>query len=279
MRDTRQFIGAAVVEVLLSMDNICLFHQIFEHFKVPVEVRPGLLFIGTPFMVLMRFLLFFSIKGIYDCIRPLMFAIGLFCCYQGGIVLWMTLTGQEEDDDEFDAESSGVVMWFKALLGDKLVTKYQGSAFYVTMDGAARYTPMFLVLLAIEVTDVAFCIDGVSTIFMVDHYHVWTLFVGDIIAACVVRALYPQLADTVELFPDLNYSVAVVLLLVGLDMCCGVFGLDFPPGWLALSMGVLFALGMISSVLRGVCRVAEQETPGDGALEKSAEKTESYGAA
>ena len=271
--------GAAVVEVLLSMDNICLFHQIFEHFKVPVEVRPGLLFIGTPFMVLMRFLLFFSIKGIYDAIRPLMFAIGLFCCYQGGIVLWMTLTGQEEDDDEFDAESSGVVMWFKALLGDKLVTKYQGSAFYVTMDGAARYTPMFLVLLAIEVTDVAFCIDGVSTIFMVDHYHVWTLFVGDIIAACVVRALYPQLAGTVELFPDLNYSVAVVLLLVGLDMCCGVFGLDFPPGWLALSMGVLFALGMISSVLRGVCRVAEQETPGDGALEKSAEKTESYGAA
>ena len=174
--------GAAVVEVLLSMDNICLFHQIFEHFKVPVEVRPGLLFIGTPFMVLMRFMLFFSIKGIYDSIRPLMFAIGVFCCYQGGIVLWMTLTGQEEDDDEFDAESSGVVMWFKALLGDKLVTKYQGSAFYVTMDGAARYTPMFLVLLAIEVTDVAFCIDGVSTIFMVDHYHVWTLFVGDIVA-------------------------------------------------------------------------------------------------
>ena len=70
-----------------------------------------------------------------------------------------------------------------------------------------------------------------------------------------------------------------MLLLVGLDMCCGVFGLDFLPGWLALSMGVLFALGMISSVLRGVCRVAEQETLGDGALEKSAEKTESYGAA
>ena len=147
MRDTRQFIGAAVVEVLLSMDNICLFHQIFEHFKVPVEVRPGLLFIGTPFMVLMRFLLFFSIKGIYDCIRPLMFAIGLFCCYQGGIVLWMTVTGQEEDDEEFDAESSAVVMWFKRMLGDKLVTKYQGSSFYITLDGVARYTPPLIIII------------------------------------------------------------------------------------------------------------------------------------
>ena len=53
-----------MVEVLLSTDNICLFHQIFEHFRVPREVRPGLLFIGTPFMVLMRFLLFFMLKGI-----------------------------------------------------------------------------------------------------------------------------------------------------------------------------------------------------------------------
>ena len=43
-----------MVEVLLSTDNICLFHQIFEHFKVPREVRPGLLFVGTPFMVLTR---------------------------------------------------------------------------------------------------------------------------------------------------------------------------------------------------------------------------------
>ena len=260
MRDARQFLGAAVVELLLSMDNICLFHQIFEHFKVPVEVRPGLLFIGTPFMVLMRFLLFFSIKGIYDCIRPLMFAIGLFCCYQGGVVLWMTLTGMEEEEEEdFDAESSTVVQWFKSLLGDKLVTKYQGSAFYLTMDGALRYTPMFLVLLAIEVTDVAFCIDGVSTIFMVDHYHVWALFVGDIIAACVVRALYPQLAGTVELFPDLNYSVACVLVMVGADMCCGVFGYDFPPGTLAVTMGVLFTLGMASSILRGTCRNPDEE--------------------
>ena len=201
-----------------------------------------------------------------------MFAIGLFCCYQGGIVLWMTLTGQEEDDDEFDAESShrGDVVQ-EDLLGDKLVTKYQGSGVLRHHGRRARYTPMFLVLLAIEVTDVAFCIDGVSTIFMVDHDHVWTLFVGDIIAACVVRALYPQLAGTVELFPDLNYSVAAVLKLVGLDMCCGVFGLDFPPGWLALSMGVLFALGMISSVLRGVCRVAEQDDGETETREKSAE--------
>ena len=73
-----------------------MFHQIFEHFRVPREVRPGLLFVGTPFMMLMRYLLFFAMKGIYESIRPMMFAIGLFCAYQGGIVLWLTMTGQSE---------------------------------------------------------------------------------------------------------------------------------------------------------------------------------------
>jgi predicted tellurium resistance membrane protein TerC len=264
------------VELLLSTDNICLFHQIFEHFRVPREVRPGLLFVGTPFMVLMRYLLFFSMKGIYFTLRPLMFAIGLFCCYQGGVVLWMTCTGQDDDDDDFDAEKSSVVVWFKTAMGDRLMTKYVGSSFYVVVDGLKKFTPMFVVLLAVEVTDVAFCIDGVSTIFMVDHFHVGTLFIGDIVAACMVRALYPQLAGTVELFPDLNYSVAIVLLLVGGDMCAGVMGIDFPPGLLAMSMGVLFAFGMLSSVLRGVCRVQEQD--GEEAEMNDAEG-KTYGAA
>ena len=169
-----------MVEVLLSTDNICLFHQIFEHFRVPREVRPGLLFIGTPFMVLMRFLLFFMLKGIYEALRPLMFAIGLFCVYQGVVVFYMTLSGEEEDEE--DPENSSIVKWFKKMLGDRLVTKYQGSAFYINMNGVGKLTPMFLCLVAIEVTDVAFCIDGVSTIFMVDHVHVMTLFVGDVVA-------------------------------------------------------------------------------------------------
>ena len=55
-----------------------------------------------------------------------------------------------------------------------------------------------------------------------------TIFLGDIIAACLVRSLYPYLAETVDLFPDLNYSVACILTLVGLDMCAGSAGHEFP---------------------------------------------------
>tara|TARA_B100000405_G_scaffold79917_1_gene55382 strand:+ start:2411 stop:3454 length:1044 start_codon:yes stop_codon:yes gene_type:complete len=252
---TSPFIGAAVVEVLLSTDNICLFHQIFEHFRVPREIRPGLLFIGTPFMVLIRGLLFFALKGIYDYLKPLMLVLGAFCMWQGAYVFYQTIIGEEDDDE--DPSNSTIVKWAKGCLGGRMVDKYHGSAIWIYVEGILRITPMLLVIVVIELTDVAFCIDGVSTIFMVDHVHVSTLFLGDIVAACLVRALYPQLAGTVELFPDLNYSVACVLVLVGVDMCSGVFGHDFPPGFLALAMAVLFTLGMASSVMRGVCRKEE----------------------
>jgi len=255
--NTAPFLGAAVVEVLLSTDNICLFHQIFDHFRVPREMRPGLLFAGTPFMVLIRGLLFFALKGIYDYLKPLMLVLGAFCMWQGAYVLYQTIIGEEEEDE--DPANSTIVKWGKGCFGGRMVDKYHGSAIWVYVEGIAKITPMLLVIVVIELTDVAFCIDGVSTIFMVDHVHVSTLFFGDIVAACVVRALYPQLAGTVELFPDLNYSVACVLVLVGVDMCSGVFGHDFPPGFLALAMAVLFTLGMASSVMRGVCRKEEKE--------------------
>mmetsp|Transcript_23704 Transcript_23704/g.58749 ORF Transcript_23704/g.58749 Transcript_23704/m.58749 type:complete len:346 (-) Transcript_23704:2039-3076(-) len=159
------FLGAAVVEILLSTDNICLFHQIFEHFKVPREVRPGLLFVGTPFMVAVRGVMFFALKEVYNSVRPIMFAIGLFCLYQGCYVIWVTCTGQDEDKD--DPATSAVVVWGKWAFGDRLITHYEGSAFWVYVQGAAKLTPMFLCMAVIEVTDVMFCVDGVSTIFMV----------------------------------------------------------------------------------------------------------------
>jgi hypothetical protein len=75
----------------------------------------GLLFIGSPFMLLVRGVLFFSLKGIYDYLRPLMFVIGLFCVYQGVIVFWVGLQGIEAEEE--DPATSTLVIWGKRVLG------------------------------------------------------------------------------------------------------------------------------------------------------------------
>lgn len=248
---TSQYLGAAVVEVLLSTDNICLFHKILDHFGVRTEIRPGLLFVGIPLMVIVRGLLFFMLKGVYDYLKPLMLALGAFCIWQGVYVLYQTFYSKDTDDD--DPAKPALVRWAKRALGDRMIDKYHGSAFFLYIDGALKITPMLVVMIVIEVTDVAFCVDGVSTIFMLDHEQLYVVFIGDVVAACFVRALYPQLAGAVDLFPDLNYSVACVLVLVGLDMCCGVFDREFPPGFLTVSMAMLFGAGIATSMLRRRC--------------------------
>ena len=246
---TGQFLGAAVVEVLLSTDNICLFHKILDHFRVQKEVRPGLLFVGAPLMVIIRGLLFFMLKGVYEYLKPLMLALGAFCIWQGAFVLYQTFNSEEADDDD-DPAKSALVRWAKRALGDRMLDKYHGSAFFIYTEGLLKITPMLLVMTVIEATDVAFCVDGVSTIFMLDHKQLHVLFVGDVVAACFVRALYPHLAGAVDLFPDLNYSVACILILVGVDMCSGVLAHEFPPGFLALSTALLFGVGIATSLRR-----------------------------
>lgn len=145
--NTAPFLGAAVVEVLLSTDNICLFHQIFDHFRVPREMRPGLLFAGTPFMVLIRGLLFFALKGIYDYLKPLMLVLGAFCMWQGAYVLYQTIIGEEEEDE--DPANSTIVKWGKGCFGGRMVDKYHGSAIWVYVEGIAKITPMLLVIVVI----------------------------------------------------------------------------------------------------------------------------------
>ena len=270
--DEKAFASAAVVEVLLSTDNVCIFHQFFVHFRVPRNIRTGVLFMGTPLMVVLRGVLFCGIKNIYYYLRPLMAVLGLFCIWQGAMVFYQTLTGSEDEDE--DPSNSWLVKAAKRVLGERLIEEYHGSAFWVFIDRVCKWTPLVVVLFFVELTDVVFCVDNVSTIFMIDHSHVTTIFLGDIIAACLVRSLYPHLAETVDLFPDLNYSVACILTLVGLDMCMGSAGHEFPKSSIGLAMAVLFPLGILSSIIRGTwCPPGRGGTGKDGKDEENGEKT------
>lgn len=270
--DEKAFASAAVVEVLLSTDNVCIFHQFFVHFRVPRNTRTGFLFMGTPLMVVLRGVLFFGIKGIYYYLRPFMAVLGLFCMWQGAMVFYQTLTVSEDKDE--DPSNSWLVQVAKCVLGERLLEEYHGSAFWIFVDRVCKWTPLVVVLFFVELTDVVFCVDNVSTIFMIDHSHVTTIFLGDIIAACLVRSMYPHLAETVDLFPDLNYSVACILTFVGLDMCASSTGHELPKSAIGLAMAVLFPLGILSSIIRGTWfPPGGGGTSKDGKGEEDGEKT------
>jgi tellurite resistance protein TerC len=244
------FVGSAAVETMLSLDNLVVFHQIFGTFKVPPSRRPGILVAGLPIMLVVRISLFLSFHGIYTYVRVLFVLIGLFIIYQGVCVAYFS---DDSDDDDDDLSSNWIVTAVRACLGGRMTTKYDGSAFWFTNDkGVFQFTPLVLVMLFTEVSDLMFCIDGVSTIYVVGHSSLLAVVCGDCCAVLLVRALYPQLQGTVEIFPDLNYAVALTLIAVGVDMIMTAAGKELPVYVLVCFMVAVFLLGIISSFIRGI---------------------------
>jgi predicted tellurium resistance membrane protein TerC len=112
-------------------------------------------------------------------------------------------------------------------------------------------TPALVCLLVIELCDIIFCIDGVATIYELDHYRLRAAIMGDITAAVFVRTCYPVVGNAVNLFPDVKYSVGLTLIFVGLDMILDAFDIDLPAWALGVLMPVLFVIGIASSMIRG----------------------------
>ena len=243
------FVGSAAVETMLSLDNLVVFHQIFGTFKVPPSRRPGILVAGLPIMLVVRVSLFLSFHGIYTYMRVLFVLIGVFIIYQGVCVAYFS----DDNDDNDDLSSNWIVTTVRACLGGRMTTKYDGSAFWFTnSEGFFQFTPLVLVMLFIEASDLMFCIDGVSTIYVVGHASLLAVVCGDCCAVLLVRALYPQLQGTVEIFPDLNYAVALTLMAVGVDMIMTAAGKELPVYVLVCFMVSVFLLGIASSFIRGI---------------------------
>lgn len=243
------FVGSAAVETMLSLDNLVVFHQIFGTFKVPPSRRPGILVAGLPIMIVVRITLFLSFHGIYVYMRVLFALIGVFIIYQGVCVAYFT----DDDDDDPDLSSNWIIRSVRACFGERMSTRYEGSAFFSrSKTGMFHFTPLLLVMIFIEVSDLMFCIDGVSTIYVVGHTDLVCVIAGDLCAVLLVRALYPQLQGTVEIFPDLNYAVAATLVAVGVDMILSALRQELPVYVLVCFMVFVFFIGIISSFVRGV---------------------------
>ena len=200
-------------------------------------------------MLVVRVTLFLSFHGVYTYVRVLFVLIGVFIIYQGVCVAYFS----EDDDDNDDLSSNWIVKGVRGCFGNRMSTKYEGSAFYVrTPDGALQFTPLILVMVFIEASDLMFCIDGVSTIYVVGHTDLLAVVCGDCCAVLLVRALYPQLQGTVEIFPDLNYAVAATLVAVGVDMILTASKRELPVFVLVCFMVAVFIAGIVSSLVRGL---------------------------
>lgn len=205
-----EFITGYVVEYALSVDNIFVMVLIFTAFAVAPKYYHKVLLWGIIGAVVMRFLFIFLGATLIAQFHWILYLFGAFLVYTG---VMMFINRNQED--EIDPENHRVVKFASKYFS--VHPKFEGGKFFVRVDGKKLITPLFLVLMIIEVTDLVFAVDSIPAIFSItkDPYIV---FFSNIFAIMGLRSMFFLLVNIIEKFHYLKTGLAVLLAFIGLKM-------------------------------------------------------------
>lgn len=198
-----------LLEQSLSVDNLFVFLVLFQYFKVESENQRRALVWGIIAAIIMRGIFIFAGVALVSMFSWLLYPLGIFLVYTGIKLL------RAGGDDHVDPESNPALKFCRRFL--PLTSDYVGNRFTTRIDGKFYFTPLFVVLLVINFTDVMFATDSIPAIIGVttDPFIVYT---SNIFAVCGLRALYFALAGLFDVFHLLKYGLAIVLTFIGVKM-------------------------------------------------------------
>lgn len=204
-----EFLTGYVVEKALSVDNIFVFIAILSYFAVPKELHHKVLFWGVLGAIIMRAVFIVVGAALIQQFHWLLYVLGAFL-----IVTAVKLLLQK--DTEVHPERNPVIKFFQKLF--PVTSNYVGSKFFVKNEkGKRAMTPLFLVLLMIESTDLAFATDSIPAIFAITQ-DTFIIFTSNICAILGLRALYFVLAGFMQKFRFLKIGLSLVLAFIGAKM-------------------------------------------------------------
>jgi len=229
------FLTGYLIEESLSIDNIFVIVLIFQYFAVPAQYQHRVLFWGILGALIMR--------GLFIGLGAALLARFEWIIYIFGALLIVTgVRMAVKKDEEFDAEQNPVVKAVRRVV--PLTDNYRGKHFFVVENGRRYATPLLLVLLLVEATDLIFAIDSIPAIFGITR-DPFLVFTSNIFAVLGLRSLYFLLASVVTKFWMLKYGLAVILTFVGTKMLVESW-IHIP---ILLSLGVV--LGLLAASIAG----------------------------
>jgi tellurite resistance protein TerC len=203
-----EFFTGYVIEKSLSVDNVFVFALLFSYFAVPPKYQHKVLFWGILGALIMRAIMIAAGAVLITKFSWIIYIFGAF----------LILTGIKmivKREGEIHPERNPVVRWFKKLM--PVTPEYRGDKFFVRENGVRMATPLFVVLLLVEFTDLIFAVDSIPAIFAVttDPFIVYT---SNVFAILGLRSLYFALAGVMDKFHYLKIGLGVVLTFVGVKM-------------------------------------------------------------
>jgi tellurite resistance protein TerC len=229
--DTRalEFITGYLIEKSLAVDNVFFWLMLFSFFAIPPERQKRVLIYGMLGAIVMRTVMIFAGAWLIAQFHWILYVFGAFLLVTGIKMWWFA-------NEKPDLEKNPVVKWLRGHM--TITSELHGERFFVFKEQAGqlvRYaTPLFVVLVLVEITDLIFAVDSIPAIFAIttDPFIVLT---SNVFAILGLRAMYFLLADVADRFSLLKYGLAVVLMFIGVKMLL----IDVYKIPIGLSLGVV----------------------------------------
>lgn len=226
-----EFLAGYLIEESLSVDNLFVFMLIFNYFRVPPEYQRKVLFWGIMGALVLRAAFILVGASLIEHFEWTKYILGLFLVITG--IRMVT-----SSDKEVNPEKNPLISLVNRFM--KVSKTYEGDKFFIKRDGIWWATPLFIVVLVVETTDVVFAADSIPAILAIseDPFIVYT---SNVFALLGLRSLYFALAGIMQLFHYLQYGLAIILSFIGMKLMVHHY-FEIPTFW---------ALGFVGTVLVG----------------------------
>lgn len=237
-RKMLEFFTGYLIELSLSVDNMFVFSLIFSYFAVPLELQRRVLLYGVLGAIVMRIIMILAGVWLLSKFVWLFYVFGVFLVFTG--IKMLISEGYAPD-----ISRNPLVRLMRRSM--RVTSDYRGESFFVRIGGLLYATPMFVVLIMIEATDLVFAVDSIPAVFAVTT-DPFIVFTSNIFAIMGLRAMYFLLANMAERFRYLKYGLAIVLVIIGGKMLVAPW-LHVPVQWSLGAVGLVLMASVAASLI------------------------------
>ena len=244
-KESLEFVTGYLIELSLSMDNVFVIALVFGYFRIPSQYQHLVLFWGILGALVMRGLLIGAGAALIGWLDWILYVFGAFIIYTGVKMLFV--------QTEVEPEKNKIIRLARKFF--PVTPHLDGQKFRTEWNGRSALTPLALVLLMVETTDLIFAFDSIPAIFAVTR-NPFIVFTSNVFAILGLRSLYFVLAGAIGYFRYLKYGLACVLIFIGVKMLIDPhdntprwFQADIPIGLSLLIVGGILAIAILASLI------------------------------
>ncbi len=224
-----EFLTGYLIEKALSVDNMFVFVMLFSYFAIPAEQQRRVLMYGVLGAIILRCIMILAGTWLVSQFHWVLYLFGIFLVFTGIKMLIFA-------ENESNLNDNVMLKWMRKHL--RITKDLVNEKFFVKQNGLLYITPLFVVLILVEISDVIFATDSIPAIFAITK-DPFIVFTSNILAILGLRALYFLLANMVDKFYLLKYALAIILVFIGSKMLLA--------HWFVIPIGL--ALGVVAILL------------------------------